>query len=948
MLSLDDEWFDSVLKACYHNPRAERERRRRSSQLNSVCSLHTEDYTMGKPQKKADGSKKSGDESGASRKSTPATRSTGKGSRRATPDSGKPSPDLGKRNPRHRPPTKKTKDVATTSRHGHKEQSDDFDIEYAIKQSHLMFTMKDDRELTRALFKRDHPDVNGANIMKVGERLGLRITTEYLVYIGVIPETCLKTPPTMVRTTTISKGEKSSSKSAGKTTEKSGDTVTPLPSQKGTDGSVSKHDCRTSYTPSMSQFGGASHTLVIDRPKDHKSFENLLPGHHVIGLTSWRQVWRDDMRSWELGTRDLDALMLCAEAETFTFKVVRKQHEYQYTLFPMCGHVSHGPDYHVVCRQCELLSRGSFCCRTEKTRCDVGKRMHEVDSAYMTQVVVSRKTTKDGVSHRGNYVQIEHCGNDAVLPTSVLARISFALGAGAECLRSFVDSVVANANEVQLPTAKEIKTEWDAKGKEAGVTGLAPRRTIRILARSLMTATAQARHADIDAPPTSVTAVTTPSTGMNRREILDASIMSRHAEDDDDVYLEDTSSTRSTKRMASRDSNRSSKNPRLADTPGEKGKKTNKSSKKWRQAAATAPQLERPRGMTPLSRDMFRVEDTLCLHIPISDGGVYVDNVADASLHLNLDDHVPKRIGERRDARLQISGLEAGNLPLHPTVVTALARSDEMRAAAFPRLTVTPPQTTDWDLPSSSSRFYTSTIHAVSAKPPPLPEQHIPATPVSIQRDTLLPVSYEALTAQEHLCGTAVHELSAVKTEVDNVRGDIIRLLVGGATVTTAAIEVEVDGVLATLAAAMERCVGATVDALQAAAYHRRWALTCGAPNSERNVLLRAPLVGASNAVGVSDTKADISSTGTASTTLKPCEGSPIVIELSSSGEDDDTEKKTVNISDYALLSPLNSSNPFVNQGSPASIFDDISISNISPVSESKLIQNLSEFLSFE
>ena len=86
--------------------------------------------------------------------------------------------------------------------------------------------------------------------------------------------------------------------------------------------------------------------------------------------------------------------------------------------------------------------------------------MHEVDSAYMTQVVVSRKTTKDGVSHRGNYVQIEHCGNDAVLPTSVLARISFALGAGAECLRSFVDSVVANANEVQLPTAEEVFNDY--------------------------------------------------------------------------------------------------------------------------------------------------------------------------------------------------------------------------------------------------------------------------------------------------------------------------------------------------------------------------------------------------------------------------------------------------------------------------------------------------------
>ena len=112
-----------------------------------------------------------------------------------------------------------------------------------------------------------------------------------------------------------------------------------------------------------------------------------------------------------------------------------------------------------------------------------------------------------------------------------------------------------------------------------------------------------------------------------------------------------------------------------------------------------------------------------------------------------------------------------------------------------------------------------------------------------------------------------------------------------------------------------------------------------------RNVLLRAPLVGASNAVGISDTKADIVTGGEPTTTFKPWEGAPIMIE---SSDDDDTKKETVNTSDYALLSPLNSSNLFVNQGSPASIFDDISISNISLVSESKLIQNLSDFLSFE
>ena len=178
--------------------------------------------------------------------------------------------------------------------------------------------------------------------------------------------------------------------------------------------------------------------------------------------------------------------------------------------------------------------------------------------------------------------------------------------------------------------------------------------------------------------------------------------------------------------------------------------------------------------MIPLLREMFRVEETLCLHIPVSDDTAYIDNVADASLMMNLDDHVPKRIGERRDARLNITGVDAGNLPLHPSVVEALARADEMKAASFQRMTVTPPLTTNWELQSSSSRYFTSTIHAVSARPPPLPEQHAPSTPVSIQRDTLLPTPFEALTAQEHLCGAAVHELSSIRTEVDNVRGDIL------------------------------------------------------------------------------------------------------------------------------------------------------------------------------
>ena len=183
MLSLDDEWFDSVLKACYHNPRAERERRRRVSQLNSVCSLHAED-SMGKPQKKSDAGRKVDEGSGSSRKSTPAAKSSARGVKKPTPDSSKSSPDLGQRGARHRPQPTTTKGDASTSSgtrsksgaSGKKTKDDasksKFDLEYAIRQTFTMFQGKDCKKMARQLFDRTHPDVTGANIVLVGRTLG--------------------------------------------------------------------------------------------------------------------------------------------------------------------------------------------------------------------------------------------------------------------------------------------------------------------------------------------------------------------------------------------------------------------------------------------------------------------------------------------------------------------------------------------------------------------------------------------------------------------------------------------------------------------------------------------------------------------------------------------------------------------------------------------------------
>ena len=82
----------------------------------------------------------------------------------------------------------------------------------------------------------------------------------------------------------------------------------------------------------------------------------------------------------------------------------------------------------------------------------------------------------------------------------------------------------------------------------------------------------------------------------------------------------------------------------------------------------------------------------------MSDGNEYIDNIANADLRMNLDDHVPKRIGQRRDVRLKVPDVESGNLPLHPLLVNDLRRADELWMAEFTQTSVVPPVTTNWEL----------------------------------------------------------------------------------------------------------------------------------------------------------------------------------------------------------------------------------------------------------
>ena len=107
--------------------------------------------------------------------------------------------------------------------------------------------------------------------------------------------------------------------------------------------------------------------------------------------------------------------------------------------------------------------------------------------------------------------------------------------------------MVACAQELQLPTAAAIRQDWESKGKEAGSSGLVPHRSLRVLARDLMTATARSRHEDPDGPPAAVTIVTTPSAGINRRELYEGELAARYR-DEDELADEDVSSKGSVKR----------------------------------------------------------------------------------------------------------------------------------------------------------------------------------------------------------------------------------------------------------------------------------------------------------------------------------------------------------------------------------------------------------------
>ena len=141
-----------------------------------------------------------------------------------------------------------------------------------------------------------------------------------------------------------------------------------------------------------------------------------------------------------------------------------------------------------------------------------------------------------------------------------------------------------------------------------------------------------------------------------------------HAEE---AIEDDQSSTRSTKRSASKDSSgnlvkKAKDSERVATKSGKRNTRTSRGVTSTRLQSAQS-------GAAALGRELFRVEDNLCLQIACSDEGVYEGSCANARLHLNLDDNIPKRIVERIGRRLNLLPEESGRLEHHHRIVRCVS-----------------------------------------------------------------------------------------------------------------------------------------------------------------------------------------------------------------------------------------------------------------------------------
>lgn len=109
-----------------------------------------------------------------------------------------------------------------------------------------------------------------------------------------------------------------------------------------------------------------------------------------------------------------------------------------------------------------------LCCTSVKNVCEIGAVVRSASPEDFAKVQTQRRKWMEGVRDRGNLITVRWLGAAEALHNSVLRRLAFAIGAGAQTLVLAKDELRRNIFSLQCCGFTELTYEfWLQKGATA-------------------------------------------------------------------------------------------------------------------------------------------------------------------------------------------------------------------------------------------------------------------------------------------------------------------------------------------------------------------------------------------------------------------------------------------------------------------------------------------------
>jgi hypothetical protein len=198
-------------------------------------------------------------------------------------------------------------------------------------------------------------------------------------------------------------------------------------------------------------------------------------------------------------------------------------------------------------------------------------------------------------------------------------------------------------------------------------------------------------------------------------------------------------------------------------------------------------------------------------------------------------------------------------LPCPEKIKSAMTASDANRAEWFDENSDALPSSLPNRLEAVTATEYERRGNPIRAQALPLPRARIPGTVDRLKPESFLPTSYAALANVEEACrlllnqqSTASHAITTLEAVVKNINDHARQHKGTGFTPEQQKKLAELFDAISDTRHAIEDASTTTAELTQMATYHRRWSLVQGAPETLQREALAAPLVGATNALGLS------------------------------------------------------------------------------------------------